>query len=146
MIKLKCSSEKEQSPSAPSHLNSSVYGEKLWYNTSIIPRTVNQTVRIGVKALTDTNWEQSRPVVVLLADPYWGANEPESGVALVNHCVSITKVFPDHLPIYDQLWNTTVTGCRKNIQYRKHVNDYIAFSTRLWNSPVTKTKKRWHIL
>lgn len=61
--------------------------------------------------LTDANWEQPWPAVVLLADPYWGANEPESGVALVNHRVSVAKVLPNHLPVNDLLRNTTVTSC-----------------------------------
>ena len=48
--------------------------------------------------------------MVLLADPYRGANEPESRIALVNHCVSVAKVFSYHLPIDYLLWNTTVTS------------------------------------
>lgn len=79
----------------------------------------------GVKLLTYTNWEESRPIVVLLADPYRGANEPESRIALVNHCVSVAKVFSDHLPIDNLLWNTTVTGWRmvekNNTQCCKYV-------------------------
>ncbi len=76
-----------------------------------ITLAVDQVGTNGVKVLTDTNWKLSGPVVVLLADPHRGANEPESRVALVNHCVSVTEVFPDNLSIYNLLWNTTVTGC-----------------------------------
>lgn len=95
----------------------------------------------GVKLLTDTNWEESRPVVVLLADPYRGANEPESRIALVNHCVSVAKVFSDHLPIDNLLWNTTVTGWRMdektthsvvNISYLSLLlTVYLSFTSRL---------------
>ena len=83
------------------------------WKTHLISLAVSQPGRMGVaKVLTDTNWELSGPVVVLLADPHWGANESESRVALVNHCVSVTKVFSDHLPIHDLLWNAAVTSCR----------------------------------
>lgn len=50
--------------------------------------------------------------MVLLADPHRGADEPESGVALVDDCVSVAKVFPDHLAVHDLLWDAAVAGCR----------------------------------
>lgn len=76
--------------------------------------------------LTDANWEQPRPAVVLLADPHRGADEPESGVALVHHRVSVAEVLPDHLAVNDLLRNTTVTSCgavrrnKKIIIKKKH--------------------------
>lgn len=77
--------------------------------------------------LTDANWEQPRPAVVLLADPHRGANEPESGVALVHHRVSVAEVLPDHLAVNDLLRNTTVTSCgavRRNKKKKKKVPYY----------------------
>lgn len=55
----------------------------------------------------------SRPVVILLTDAYRGANKPEPGVALVNHCVSVAKIFPNNLAIHNLLWDATVTSCRR---------------------------------
>lgn len=65
-----------------------------------------------LRILTDTNWELSRPAVVLLTDPYWRSDQPESRVALINHCVPVTKVLPNHLSINKWLWDTTVSGCK----------------------------------
>lgn len=62
--------------------------------------------------LTDTNREVSRPVVVLLTDAHRGTNEPEPGIALVNHCVPVAKVLTDHLPIHNLLRNAAVARCK----------------------------------
>lgn len=72
--------------------------------------------------LTDANWEQPRPAVVLLADPHRGADEPESRVALVHHRVSVAEVLPDHLAVNDLLRNTTVTSCGAVKRNRKKKN------------------------
>lgn len=70
-------------------------------------------MRRDSKVLTDTDWEVSRPGVVLLTDPYRGPNKSKPRVALVDHCVSVAKVLPDYLPVHNELWNTTVTSCKE---------------------------------
>lgn len=85
-------------------------------------------LRVSNLGLTDANWEQPWPAVVLLADPYRGANEPESRVALVNHRVSVAKILPDHLAVNDLLRNTTVSSCgavRRNKRTYNKINPFL---------------------
>lgn len=49
--------------------------------------------------------------MVLLADSHRGADQLESWVALVDDRVPIAKVLPDHLPVNNVLWETTVARC-----------------------------------
>lgn len=72
--------------------------------------------------LTDAHWEKSRPAVVLLADSHRGADQLESWVALVDDCVSIAKVLPDHLSINNLLRETAVTRCGRTEGEKKNMN------------------------
>ena len=64
-------------------------------------------------ALTDAGGQQAGAVVVLLADAHRGADEPEAGVALVDHRVAVAKVLPDHLAVDDPLGDAAVTRCAR---------------------------------
>ena len=67
----------------------------------------------GGSFLTDAGRQQARPVVVLLANAHRGADEPEAGVALVDHCVAVAEVLPDHLAVDDPLGDAAVTRCAR---------------------------------